>query len=173
MLTKVQRIKQGSGKGRILFATFLYSTLNHGHIHILTLETHGCQIKLIASLINVSPEKSSRKNNRGQAVVKDFQVRRHIAANCMTDRANTVYCGHWTWLFPFLPWDFQSRWPALPLASVQPHIPLLHQEPQHLLLFLPPRQAFDQLAQVALLLKTEFINNCVGSRGSWKTGIFS
>lgn len=46
------------------------------------------------STMSQAPEKSSRKNNRGQPVVKDFQVRRHIAANCMTDRANTVYCGH-------------------------------------------------------------------------------
>lgn len=121
MLAKAQRIKQGSGKGQILFATLLYSIPNHSHIHVLTLETHGCQIKLIASLINAywmstisqTPEKSSRKNNKGQAVVKNFQVRRHITANCMTDTASTVYCEHWTWPSPFLLWDFQeSRWHA-------------------------------------------------------------
>ena len=121
VLAKAQRIKQGSGKGQILFATLLYSTPNHSHIHALTLETHGCHIKLIASLINAcwlstisrTPGKSSRKNHKGQAAVKNFQVRRHMAAICMTDRASTVYCGHRTWPFPFLLWDFQeSRWHA-------------------------------------------------------------
>lgn len=46
------------------------------------------------STMSQTPEKSSRKNNKDQAVVKNFQVRRHIAANCMTYTADTVYCGH-------------------------------------------------------------------------------
>ena len=45
----------------------------------------------------------------------------------------------------------------LPLDSVQPHMPLLPQEPQHLLLYLPPRQAFGQLALVGLLLEDRVI----------------